>query len=207
MNKRANRVSTALIIIGSLMIAACAALVWWNYHQSSKAKRSADKLQTQVENAIAQQENASSLHPDSSEAPAIEAVKKHMPVVEVDGNDCIGYLTVPAVDLKMPVFNTFTYYKLNIAPCRYYGSLETDDLVIAGHNFNSGFEKLKQLKKKDTVLFTNMNGETYSYRVEDTEMLKPEQVTDMVQSSYDLSLYTCNYSGSERFTVRCRITD
>ena len=199
--------STALIIIGSLMIAACAALVWWNYHQSSKAKRSADKLQTQVENAIAQQENASSLHPDSSEAPAIEAVKKHMPVVEVDGNDCIGYLTVPAVDLKMPVFNTFTYYKLNIAPCRYYGSLETDDLVIAGHNFNSGFEKLKQLKKKDTVLFTNMNGETYSYRVEDTEMLKPEQVTDMVQSSYDLSLYTCNYSGSERFTVRCRITD
>jgi sortase A len=105
------------------------------------------------------------------------------------------------------VFNTFTYYKLNIAPCRYYGSLETDDLVIAGHNFNSGFEKLKQLKKKDTVLFTNMNGETYSYRVEDTEMLKPEQVTDMVQSSYDLSLYTCNYSGSERFTVRCRITD
>ena len=207
MNKRANRVSTALIIIGSLMIAACAALVWWNYHQSSKAKRSADKLQTQVENAIAQQENASSLHPDSSEAPAIEAVKKHMPVVEVDGNDCIGYLTVPAVDLKMPVFNTFTYYKLNIAPCRYYGSLETDDLVIAGHNFNSGFEKLKQLKKKDTVLFTNMNGESYSYRVEDTEMLKPEQVTDMVQSSYDLSLYTCNYSGSERFTVRCRITD
>lgn len=207
MNKRANRVSTALIIIGSLMIAACAALVWWNYHQSSKAKRSADKLQTQVEKAIAQQENASSLHPDSSEAPAIEAVKKHMPVVEVDGNDCIGYLTVPAVDLKMPVFNTFTYYKLNIAPCRYYGSLETDDLVIAGHNFNSGFEKLKQLKKKDTVLFTNMNGETYSYRVEDTEMLKPEQVTDMVESSYDLSLYTCNYSGSERFTVRCRITD
>jgi sortase A len=207
MNKRANRVSTALIIIGSLMIAACAALVWWNYHQSSKAKRSADKLQTQVENAIAQHENASSLHPDSSEAPAIEAVRKHMPVVEVDGNDCIGYLTVPAADLKMPVFNTFTYYKLNIAPCRYYGSLETDDLVIAGHNFNSGFEKLKQLKKKDTVLFTNMNGETYSYRVEDTEMLKPEQVTDMVQSSYDLSLYTCNYSGSERFTVRCRITD
>lgn len=207
MNKRANRVSTALIIIGSLMIAACAALVWWNYHQSSKAKRSADKLQTQVENAIAQQENASSLHPDSSEAPAIEAVKKQMPVVEVDGNDCIGYLTVPAADLKMPVFNTFSYDKLNIAPCRYYGSLETDDLVIAGHNFNSGFEKLKQLKKKDTVLFTNMNGETYSYRVEDTEMLKPEQVTDMVQSSYDLSLYTCNYSGSERFTVRCRITD
>ena len=207
MNKRANRVSTALIIIGSLMIAACAALVWWNYHQSSKAKRSADKLQTQVENAIAQHENASSLHPDSSEAPAIEAVRKHMPVVEVDGNDCIGYLTVPAADLKMPVFNTFSNDKLNIAPCRYYGSLETDDLVIAGHNFNSGFEKLKQLKKKDTVLFTNMNGETYSYRVEDTEMLKPEQVTDMVQSSYDLSLYTCNYSGSERFTVRCRITD
>ncbi|MBO5575498.1 MAG: hypothetical protein IKH90_08615 [Ruminococcus sp.] len=48
-----------------------------------------------------------------------------------------------------------------------------------------------------------MDYETFKYRVEDDEMLKPAQVTDMVQSHYDLSLYTCSHSGNERFTVRC----
>ncbi len=204
MSKHTKHISTALIIIGVLMIAGCAALVWYNYDQSNEAKKSADKLEQQVESAIAQGEKDVSSAKDSSSAPAIEATKKHMPVVEVDGNDCIGYLTIPSIDLKMPVINTYSDYNLNIAPCRYYGSLETDDLVVAGHNFPSGFEKLKQLKNKDTVQFTNMNGETYTYRVEETEMLKPSDVTDMVESNYELSLYTCNFSGSERFTVRCR---
>lgn len=207
MSKRAQRVSAVLIIAGVLMIAACAALIWWDHHQGSKAMESADKLEKQVESVIEQRENEQSRRSENDSTPAVEFIKKHMPVVEVDGNDCIGYLTIPAVDLRMPVMNTYSEYKLNVAPCRYYGSLETDNIVIAGHNFYGGFEKLKQLSKKDTVLFTNMNGETYTYRVEDTEMLKPAQVTDMVESNYELSLYTCNYSGSERFTVRCRAVE
>ena len=207
MSKRAKRVSAALIIAGALMIAASVGLIWWNHHQSDKAEKSADKLEARMESVIEQREKEQSSQGAESSVPAVELIKKHMPVVEVDGNDCIGYLSIPAVELKLPVFNTYSEDKLNIAPCRYYGSLETDDLVIAGHNFYSGFEKLKQLNKKDTVLFTNMNGETYTYRVEDTEMLKPSEVTDMVESNYELTLYTCNYSGSERFTVRCRIVE
>lgn len=207
MSKRAKRVSAALIIAGALMIAASVGLIWWNHHQSDKAEQSADKLEAQVESVIEQRKSEISQQSGDSSVPAVELIKKYMPVVEVDGNDCIGYLSIPAAELKLPVFNTYSEVKLNIAPCRYYGSLETDDLVIAGHNFYSGFEKLKQLNKKDTVLFTNMNGETYTYRVEDTEMLKPSEVTDMVESNYELTLYTCNYSGSERFTVRCRIVE
>lgn len=207
MSKHAKRVSAALIIAGALMIAASVGLIWWNHQQSDKAEKSADKLEAQVESVIEQRKSEISQQSGDSSVPAVELIKKRMPVVEVDGNDCIGYLSIPAVELKLPVFNTYSEVKLNIAPCRYYGSLETDDLVIAGHNFYSGFEKLKQLNKKDTVLFTNMNGETYTYRVEDTEMLKPSEVTDMVESNYELTLYTCNYSGSERFTVRCRIAE
>jgi len=206
MSKRSKRISTALIVAGVLMLAACGGLLWWNYHQSNDAEKSAEKLQTQLESVVAQRERDILSQGDGS-MPAIERIKKKMPVESVDGNDCIGYLTVASVDLKLPVLDSYSEEKLNIAPCRYYGSLETDDLVIAAHNFFSGFEKLKQLKNKDIVQFTNMDGETYTYRVEDTEMLKPSQVTDMVQSSYEMSLYTCNYTGSERFTVRCRLID
>ena len=208
MSKHTRFISAALIVTGALMIAACAGLIWWNAHQSSEAQKSSEELASQAQSVISQRrQEASSYSADNSSGSAIEEMKKRMPVVDVDGNDCIGYLTIASVDLKLPVLNSYSEYKLNIAPCRYYGSLETDDLVIAGHNFNSSFEKLKSLKDNDTVLFTNMDGETFKYRVEETEMLKPAQVTDMVKSSYELSLYTCNYSGSERFTVRCRSTD
>ena len=50
-----------------------------------------------------------------------------------------------------------------------------------------------------------MDGETYSYTVAESEALEPRQVEDMVASGYDLSLFTCNYTGSYRYTVRCRI--
>lgn len=207
MSKGKDRTAAVLIIIGAIMIAASAGLVLWNYYESSKAQKAAREQLVKVEKEISRREQVNT---DSSIQAAFipqgSEIKK-MPVAEIDGNDYIGYLSIPSVDLKTPVMNTYNDYKLNIAPCRYYGSLETDDLVIAGHNFYNGFELLKQLKKGDTVLFTNMDGKTYNYRVEDTEMLKPLQVTDMVQSGFELSLYTCNYSGSERFTVRCRLLD
>ena len=52
-----------------------------------------------------------------------------------------------------------------------------------------------------------MDGEVFTYHVGEIEMLKPDQVTDMVQSSWDLTLYTCNYTASQRFTVRCKLTE
>lgn len=206
MSKSKQRLSKALIITGALMLAACAVLMVWNVHQSNKAHQAVQEQLPKVESAISQRAESSSKN-DNTTAPLIEAEKKKMPVVEIDGNDYIGYITIATLGMKLPVMNTYSDYKLNIAPCRYYGSLETDDLVIAGHNFASSFEKLTQLKEGDEVRFTNMNGQTYVYKVGETEMLKPAQVTDMVESEWDLSLFTCNYSGWERFTVRCTLAE
>lgn len=207
MNKGKNRTATVLIIIGAVLIAASAGLVLWNYYESSKAEKASKEALTKVEEVINEREQSNS---DGSIqvtfTPQGEEIKR-MPVVEIDGNDYIGYLSIPSVDLKTPVMNTYSDYKLTIAPCRYYGSLETDDLVIAGHNFYGCFNKLISLKENDKVIFTNMDGEVFTYHVGEIEMLKPDQVTDMVQSSWDLTLYTCNYTASQRFTVRCKLTE
>ena len=37
------------------------------------------------------------------------------------------------------------------------------------------------------------------------EVLQPTAISKMVQSKYDLSLFTCTYDGTTRFTVRCRL--
>ena len=206
MDKKRKLVSAVLIAVGSLLIAACLVLIWWDHYKSDKADEAAKQELAKVENAIAKREPESSISNDSRVA-FIGEQSKQMPVVEIDGYEYIGYLDMPSLDVKLPVMNTYSEKNLDIAPCRFYGSLQTDDLVIAGHNFRGGFNKLSNIQKGDKLSFTNMDGDVFVYVVKDTEMLDPDQVTDMVQSSWDLSLYTCNYTATQRFTVRCSLIE
>lgn len=76
---------------------------------------------------------------------------------------------------------------------------------MAGHNFVNHFGRLNQLQVGDKVYFKAASGRRYVYRVAKLEVLKPTAISKMVKSKYDLSLFTCTYSGLTRFTVRCRL--
>ena len=67
------------------------------------------------------------------------------PVVYLDGYDYIGYIEIPAIKLKLPVMATWDYERLNLAPCRQFGSAKDRNLVIAAHNFDTHFGKLGTL--------------------------------------------------------------
>ena len=127
-----------------------------------------------------------------------------MRTVNIDGYDYIGYLSFPTLDTELPVMSGWSKVGLKIAPGRYYGSVYTGDLVIAGHNYRTGFGKLKLLRQGDPVLLTDMNQITRSYQVEDVEILDPSDVEGMIQSPWQLSLYTCTYNGQLRLAIRCR---
>ena len=47
------------------------------------------------------------------------------------------------------------------------------------------------------------NGNNYIYEVVTIEVLKPNQVSEMINNDYDLTLYTCTNDGQNRITVRC----
>ena len=99
------------------------------------------------------------------------------------------------------------YDKLQSAPCRYSGSLATGDLVIAGHNYTRHFGRLDTLQPGDEVIFTTMNGLQHHYAVALVETLAATDLADMTAGEYPLSLFTCNYSGQARVTVRCEASD
>ena len=63
--------------------------------------------------------------------------------------------------LALPVMQQWSYPGLKIAPGRYSGSLYTDDLVIAGHNYARHFGPLAQLTVGTEVLFVDMNDNTH----------------------------------------------
>lgn len=126
-----------------------------------------------------------------------------MPLAVINGDTYIGILSLPSLGLEMPVTSICTLDSLRYTVGRYYGSARTGDLVIAGHNYQSGFGKLRQLSIGQQISFTEMDGTLHTYTVQELEVVDPESIPYMIQGDWALSLYTCTYSGKQRFTVRC----
>lgn len=115
----------------------------------------------------------------------------------------MGYIIIPKLNLTLPVMSDWNYDKLNVSPCRYSGSVLTGDLVIAAHNYSSHFGNLYRLEKGDEVTFTDIEGQEYKYEVVLTDTLNPVEVNKMTSGEYAMSLFTCNWTGSARITIRC----
>lgn len=128
---------------------------------------------------------------------------KEMTEVEINGNQYIGYLSIPVLGLELPIMSSWSYPKLNIAPCRYTGSVRGEDLVLMAHNYSSHFGKLSQLDLGDMVEFTDMDGVITRYEVVGKDVLDPAAVEEMTSGDFDLTLFTCTYGGKSRVTVRC----
>ena len=120
----------------------------------------------------------------------------------IGGERYIGILSIPVLSLELPINNNWDYNKLRKTPCRYAGGIN-DSLVIAGHNYKNHFNPLNKLRKGDSVMLTDMAGVEHFYIVEKTETMSATDIDGMLDSSYDLTLFTCNYSGMARVAVRC----
>lgn len=192
-NKSTNRAGKCCMLIGILLIILALSLFSWNRYDDRRAAKSADELLNQITEMVGKSEDKEELDPYDGE----------MLEVNIDGYDYIGYISVPVLGLRLPVMAEWDYPRLRIAPCRYTGSTETDDLVIAAHNYSSHFGKIKNLEIGDEVSFTDMNGVVNRYMVAEVDILNPMAIEEMVSGDFDLTLFTCTYGGQSRVTVRC----
>jgi sortase A len=126
-----------------------------------------------------------------------------MATIKVNGYDSIGILSIPVLNLELPVLTDWSYAKLKKAPCHYYGSYYEKDFVIAAHNYKAYFGRLSELQTGDIVFFTDVNGAVYYYEVVLLETLPKNATKEMITSGFDLSLYTCTLDRAGRVTVRC----
>ncbi len=141
--------------------------------------------------------------PDPTPAPGPTPMPESMPIITMDGWDYVAIISIPALDLEFCVRNEWSKAGAKKSPCRYTGSVYTDDLIICAHNYSSHFGRLKELKRGDRIILIDMRGEVYTYHVEYTEEIGKFDVAKMVSSGYDLSLFTCTIGGKARVTVRC----
>lgn len=124
------------------------------------------------------------------------------PVLKWDNTSYFGILTIPKLDLELPVQSSWSYPKLQISPCIYSGSIQNGGLVILAHNYRQHFGQIDSLSEGDEVFLTDASGKKYEYLVEEVFSMKATDVEEMTNQEYDLTLFTCNYDGKARVTVR-----
>ena len=194
--------------MGLLLLAAALSLAVFNVWTSWQAGESADKALSQLKPTIEQSLSKNSSGKTSGEASIPDYLlnpEMAMPEEEIDGVGYIGVLAIPTRGLELPIISEWSYANLNISPCRYSGSAYLNNLVIAGHNFTRHFGPIGSLSIGDEVVFTDVSGNTFSYKVADIETLSPYAVEEMTSEDWDLTLFTCTLGGQSRITVRCEL--
>lgn len=199
-------------IIGILLILAALGLAYYNYLENFRAGADADdiyaKLHEQItmhteagkETELSQTENGEGT--ENAETDALEEPA----TITLGEYEYMGEIEIPALSLKLPVISDWSYPKLKVAPCRYYGSIEGNDLILAAHNYDSHFGKLKNLELGEEISIVDITGQKYSYQITSMEVLEDTQLSDLVkEGSWDMTLFTCTKGGKMRVVVRCRM--
>ena len=122
---------------------------------------------------------------------------------EIDGDEYIGVIEIPSLELSLPVLSHWSNELLKKAPCLYSGSFMDDTMIIAGHNYRKHFSGIKNMHYGDSIRFTDVNGCVYSYVVDDLEKIPGSDVDGMEAGEWDMTLFTCSYGGKDRIAVRC----
>lgn len=117
---------------------------------------------------------------------------------------CMGVISIPSLGIELPVIADWSYSDLRVAPCRYYGSIQEGNMVIAAHNYRSHFGRISELHSGDEIIFTDGDGLQHKYTVVQSEIISGNDKESMIEHSdeWDITLFTCTLSGASRVTVR-----
>ena len=182
----------AFMITGAICIVSALALLLYNNAESKKAHDASSELIESLRTVIAENEDIS-----------VDPFDDEMRVTDIDGYGYIGYISIPELSLNLPVMSEWDYSRLKVAPCRYYGSTKTDNLVICAHNYRRHFGYIGRLSVDSTIMFTDMEGTKLTYTVTSVEILQPTDTELVKDTGDDIILYTCTYGGRTRVVVRC----
>ena len=221
------------LIIGIIFLAGLSLLLYpfvanqWNnhrqkqlissYEQSVSDKDAAHEIDYDAELQKAKAYNEAllpSILPDSfAVAQAIEEDKTYMDALNIAGDEVMGIVEIPKINIKLPIYHTTDEEVLKQAAGHLEGSSlpvggESTHAVISAHRglpSASLFTDLDQLKKGDHFLIHVLN-ETLCYEVDKISVVKPEETSSLaVEEGQDLvTLLTCTPYGvnTERLLVR-----
>lgn len=210
----------------SLLVYPLVANTWNNHVQSTLVnnyaasvdtaiKEGSLDINTELEKAqMYNEELLPSILPDSfAEAEANGTDPEYMGLLNANGDGVMGYIQIPSINVKLPVFHTTNDDVLQIG----VGHLEGSSLPVGGENTHSVLSAHRGLPS--ATLFTDLDkvaigddffliimGEYIAYEVDQIEVVEPDDTSLLqVEEGQDLcTLITCTPYGvnTQRLMVR-----
>ena len=202
MNKRQKR-GCILVLIGLVMVFAAMVIHLTQEKQDTLAGETAQVLLQQLQlNKV-----SVDVPMDVENQIEQEMVEDAPELTDMPGKDYLGYsmigsLRVPSVGIELPILSSWSYELLNVAPCRYTGSIPEGNMILMGHNYKSHFTPLRDVVVGAEIEFEDVDGIVYRYAVAEIVQLHKTE-GELLPSSYPLTLFTCTPGGQNRAVVRC----
>lgn len=187
----AERMGAFLMGAGLLFLAGAAGILGTNLHTEEQAADHTRQVRTTFVEEIL------------PETPLPQDTATEIQKVEIQGEEYIGLLEIPSLELSLPVGEELTDQALRLSVCRYSGSYLDDDMIIGGHNYRCHFGPLSRIKAGDSLYFTDIGGVRYEYQVAGVEQIPGNEAQRLPWDQPGLTLFTCDYTGNERLVVRC----
>lgn len=182
--------SRAMIVTGVILVVASLGLGGYNLYDDYRSHIKAEEILEKLEERMCDEKNEQSHNS-----------------LDIEESEYCGILSIPQIDLRIPVSSKYTFSQMKKSLCRYAGSLDKNNMVICGHNNRAFLGRLDEVYEGDSVYYTDMNGREYEFLIIITEYLDGDAVDKMLEDSeeWDLSVFTCNYSGNLRYVIRCKM--
>ena len=128
-------------------------------------------------------------------------VKNHMPALQLQGQDFIGLVEIPAYGVKLPLCGSWKPGNVNRFPCRFSGSVYDSSLILGGSA--SQLACLKTVSHGDVVTVTDLQGRVYSYQVTNIRRADNAKAETLGRDDANLVLFIRDLYTMEYIIVAC----
>ena len=146
-------------------------------------------------------------------SPTEEEQNKYSSLLDVTGTGVMGYIEIPAIDVRMPIYHGTSDAVLQVGIGHMVGSSlpvggESTHSVLSGHSGLVSARILTDLEKVEMgdTFTIHVLDEILTYRVDQIKTVLPEEVDDLeiVQGEDHVTIVTCTPYGvnSHRLLVR-----
>lgn len=193
MSRKNDVIRKVLIIIGVCLLVAAIVLLFawqWNIHTSEQ------KVKEYV-NVIRE------LIPEPQGAVPEERRDNTMSTLSIDGTDFVGILELPRFKSDIPV--CADWGKLSKYPCRFSGSVYERTMQIGGTSQKGQYDFYRDIFVGDSVFFTDMEGNRFSYTVTDIRYEKNADQSTLLREDASLTLFIKNVYAFEYIIIYCDV--
>ena len=183
------------VLIGlCLLVIGVFVLISWQWNIYASMKKSEAYVHT-ILNSI----------PETQGAVLENRRDNRMSIFSVNETDFIGILEMPQYKSVLPVCNEWG--KLTKYPCRFNGSVYDRTMQIGLTSQKGQYDFFRDISIEDTVLFTDMEGNSYTYLVKHLRYEKHADLNTLNREKSDLTIFIKNVYDFEYLIVSCKIAN